>query len=224
VTELATSTLITLANPLEVLWYRIVQLIPGLLAAIILLIIGYILGLALGHLLTLILEKIGIDKHASKANLIKQIGHTHFGSIIGEILKWWVFIIFLQAAVALVDLGSLSDVLNRFVLWLPNLIVAIVVILFALIFAHYIEIKIVENTKVKGAGLSAGIFKWAIIIMAVIIALNQIGINIAVLEYTYLIAVASVGLGVALALGIGIGNTIKGAEGKKMLDSIKRAV
>jgi len=196
---------IAVIDPLYTLWLSFKNILPGLVAAIIVLIIGYFIALIIGHVVRIILEKVGIDSKLRKARLTKLLGHTHLPNIFGEITKWYIFIIFLQVAVDLLALGTLTILLQKFVLWLPNVIAAILIFLFGLAIANYVEIKITENSKLRGSVLASQILKIAIIIIIIVIALKQIGIQVSLLENLILIIVGALAVGVALALGIGVG-------------------
>ncbi|MDP3918512.1 MAG: hypothetical protein Q8Q35_01225 [Nanoarchaeota archaeon] len=198
-------TVIAIRTPFESLWISFLKFFPDLIAVVLLLIIGYIFGAVLGHFLKIILNKAGVDRQIEKAELSKAIGKTHLSSILGEILKWYIFIVFLQAAVDKINLGTLSGVLEGFVTWLPNLILSVVIVIFGMIFAHYVEIKINQNSTVKGVSIITKILKWIIVFMVVIIAFKQIGIEVSILENAFLLVLAALSVGVALALGIGLG-------------------
>lgn len=218
--ELAqTGTLII--DPLYTLWLSFGRILPGVIAAIIVLLIGYFVALILGHVVRIILEKIGLDAKVRKSRVSKAIGHTHLPNIIGEVVKWYIFIIFLQQAVALLNLGTLTLLLDRFVVWLPHVIAAILVVLFGFVIAHYIEIKIQENSKVKGVKAAASWIKVVIIVIMFIIALKQIGIETGLIENLILIIIGAFAVAMAIAFGIGLGGAMKpGAQ--KWVDSMKK--
>lgn len=202
-------TVVAIRSPFEALWIGFIKFFPDLIAVILLLLTGYLFGLVLGTILTSVLHKAGLDRYVEKAALSKAIGKTQVSYIFGELLKWYVLIIFFQAAVDKIDLGSLSGVLNSFVLWLPDLILGIVIILFGLVFAHYVEIKINEYSKVKGMAVLSKIIKWFILFIIVMTAFKQIGIEIGLIENMFLIIIGALAVGIALALGIGLGLGVK---------------
>jgi hypothetical protein len=214
-------TVIAIRSPFESLWISFLKFFPDLVAVILLLFIGYIFGVVLGHVLKIILNKAGVDRQIEKAALSKAIGKTHLSSILGEIVKWYVFIVFLRAAVDKVDLGALSEVLNSFVMWLPNLILAVVIVIFGMIFAHYIELKINHNSTVKGIKVLSKGLKWVIVIMVVIIAFKQIGIEVSILENAFLLVLGALAIGIALALGIGLGFGLR-KDAEKFVKEILR--
>lgn len=192
-------------NPLVALWNSFVEIVPGLVAALVILLIGYILGLLIGHAVRVVLEKAGLDKWLVKASLDKAIGHIRMSSLLGLVVKWYILIIFLQAAVDAVNLGTLSVVLNEFVLWLPHLIVSLIVVLAGIFIAHYTANIIEKHTEMKGAKFMSTLFKVLIVFISVLIALQQIGIEVSILEQLLLIAAGALGLGIALAIGLSFG-------------------
>ena len=149
-----------------------------------------------------------------------MICEAEFAGIVGSIIKWYIFILFLGQSVELVNLGVLTGFLEQVVMWLPNLIVAVVFILLALVVADYVAHKVVA-TKVRGATWVSQILYYTIIILVGIVALNQIGIDVTLLENLVLYVVGSLALGIALALGISLGLGLKD-DAKKFLKDIKR--
>ncbi len=212
---------ISMISPLEQLWLSAVQLVPGLIGALILLVVGFLIAWILGHAVRVALEKLKLDAKAKEAKIMKVMGHVHLPAVFGEITKWYVFIIFLQAAVDLLQLGTLSDLLTQFVLWLPNVIAAVLVMIFGLMVAHYVEIVIKEHTKSKGLYSLVWLVKAVIVIMIIVVALSQIGIDISILENTFLILIGGLALGIALAIGLGFGLSAKGGS-KEWFNKLKK--
>ncbi len=210
-----------LASPLIKLWLSFVNILPGIIAAIVMLVIGYLIAYLVGYLIKLALKNAGIDRQAEKTKLFRSVGYTHISAGIGEIVKWYIFIIFLDSAADVLKLGTLSILLNQFVLWAPNLIAAVLVLILGLMLTHYIALKIEEHTEMKGAKLFGNIFKGVLSFIVVLMALRQIGIDVSLLETTFLVLIASLGLGMALAIGIGVGLGAK-KEMSELFGKIKK--
>ena len=153
----------------------------------------------------MILEKLRLDAAVRNAELSKAVGHTHWSSVLGEITKWYIFIIFLQVAIDLLRLGTLTILLDRFVSWMPNIIAAILIVLFGFAVAHYVELKV--HSKNSGAIASY--------------SLKQIGIKVSLLENLVLLVVGAIAVGIAIALGIGLGSAMKG-NSQKWIDDLKK--
>jgi len=221
--DAVTATGSLILNPLLTLWSGFINTLPGIVAAIIILIIGYFVALGLGSLVRIILEKAGLNNYMEKHKMSSLVGHIKISNLFGEIIKWYVFIIFIQAAVDLLHLGSLSSVLTNFVLWLPNVIVAAVVIIFGVGLAHYVGIKVEEHTDMKGTKFLSRLLKIVIIFMVVVVALSQIGVDVSIIENTFLILIGALGLGIAIALGIGLGKSMN-INGKQIVRDIEDLV
>jgi len=221
VANLLTETTVAILSPLQQLWLEAVRVVPNLVGAILVLVIGVFVASILGHALRVLLEKTKMDQALRKAKLTKAVGHTNVPALLGELLKWFVIIIFLQQAVSLVNLGSLSALLNSFVLWLPELLIALIVFLLGLAGAHFVEYKILEHTNLKGMRISAKVLKWIVVLVVALVSLRQIGVDVGILENTFLLVVAALGAGVALALGIGLGLGLK-KEAENVIKEVKK--
>ncbi len=195
----------SLFTPLISLWQSFVDIFPGLVAALIILVIGYLVGFVLGHAVRIVLQKVGVDKYIAKAKLGKTLGQMHISSLIGEITKWYIFVIFLQSAVDVLNLGTLSVILNQFALWLPDVIAAVLVVIFGLLFAQYVDEKLQKHSATKGENVWGKFLKWAIVLIVLVIALGQIGIDVALLEQIILIVIGAFAVGAALAIGLSFG-------------------
>mgnify|MGYP001598212094 FL=1 len=221
--DAATATGSLILNPLLSLWSGFINVLPGIVAAIIILVIGYFIALGLGHLVKILLEKAGLNSYMEKHKMATVVGHIRVSNVFGEIVKWYVFVIFLQAAVDLLSLGTLSSVLNNFVLWLPNVIVAAVVIIFGVGVSHYIGMKIDEHTEMKGTRFLSRLLKIVIIVMVIVISLSQIGVDVSIIENTFLILIGALAVGIAIALGISLGKSVT-FNSKKIVKDIEDLV
>ncbi len=216
-----TETSVAIISPLQAIWVKIIENLPDLVAAVIVLIIGCFVAVILGHALRVVLEKLRLDDYVRKARLTKTVGHTHLPGIFGELFKWYIIILFLQQSVELIHLGTLSVLLDTFVRWLPSVIIAAVVLLFGLAVAHYIEIAINEHSKIKGVRFGAATIKWTVTIIVFIIALKQIGVQVTLLENAVLMIIGSLAAGFALAFGISLGLGMK-KEGENLIKDVKK--
>jgi small-conductance mechanosensitive channel len=192
-----------LVNPLVNLWFKFVDVVPGIILAIIILIIGYILAYILGHATKVILQRAGVDRQVAKAKITKSVGSINISAVLGETVKWLIFVLFLGEAANQLRLGALSDVIIRFANWLPQVIFAILIILFGLLLAHYVASRMEEHGKVKGVRFGSSLVKGVITFFVVIIALEQIGIDVSILTSSFLIILAGLSLAVGLSFGLG---------------------
>lgn len=212
---------VSIMEPLRSIWYGLLQTVPGIVAAIILLIVGYIVALVIAYIVDKVLEKIKFDKWVlDKTHATKVFGKFKLSKFLALITKWYVFILFLPPAAGLVKLGTLSGFLLAVAMWIPNIIVAVIVAMVGVGFAYYVEKKIIE-TKAKAASILALIAKVIIYVFTVLIVLDQIGIQVAVAQTSFLIILGGVMLAIAMVLGIGFGLAFKD-EAKTIIKDVKK--
>ena len=209
-----------LIDPVVLLWNTFVSALPGLVGAIVVLIIGYILGFFLGFIVKEVVERSKIDEHLQKAKLSDSIGFIRLSTLAGGLVKWYVFVLFLATAVELTSLGVISELLRDFARWLPNLFIGILVFLFGLIAADFAADRVM-HAKMKGIKLFSAVVRVTIIIFMTLMALEQIEVKISLASAAFLVVLAGIILGVALALGIGFGLALKD-EAKGIVKKLKK--
>lgn len=196
---------LSLSNALNTL----LAAIPLVIGALIIIVIGWILAGILGRIVTEVLRRVGADR------LFAEHGGAVYGSrsrsfkpsiVGGELVKWLVRLIFLVAAANVLGLTQVSMLLNDVLLWIPNLIVAAIILLVAPLLARFVRGAIEVGAGEMGfsnAGLLGRITEIAIIAFAVVIAINQIGIAANLVNILFIGIVAALALAFGLAFGLG---------------------
>jgi small-conductance mechanosensitive channel len=124
----------------------------------------------------------------------------------GLVVFWAVLLVFVAAAVEVVGLPVMTDLLGRMAVWVPNLVAAAAVMLGGLVVARLVRSAVgnaAERARVPQAAALSSVVHGVIVLIAAVIALEQIGINGRVLELTIAVTVGSVLASVALAFGLG---------------------
>ena len=101
--------------------------------------------------------------------------------------------------------------------------IAILVFFAGIALAHYVDYKIKTLTKMRGMLVLGGVLKAIIIILAVLVGLEHIGVNVGILQNTFLIIIGAFGLGIALALGIGLGLGLR-SNAEDFLKKLKKNI
>ena len=165
---------LAVVSPIASLYKEFVAIFPGLVAALLIIILGYFISLLLGYVAKFVLRKLGADKILGKVKAPVSLQDFSVSGITGRLVKWYVFIIFLGEAAGILNLGVLSELFTRFVLWLPQLIVAMMAVFVGFIVAYYVGHVIEADIKLKGARTMAKVFEYVILFIAFVIALEQI--------------------------------------------------
>jgi hypothetical protein len=179
--------------------------IPLVIGALIILAIGWIVASAAARLTTGALRTAGAE-HGRDA--YGQLSTTQWqpSVVAGEVVKWVIRLIFLVAAANTLGLTQVSELLNQIILWIPNLIVAAIVLFVAPLLARFVRGVIETGAGQLGftnSRLLGQLAQYAIIAFAVVIAINQIGIAATLVNTLFIGIVAAISLAFGLAFGLG---------------------
>lgn len=183
--------------------------IPQVIGALLIIIIGWIIAGALARLVSELLRRVGADR------VFAERGGEVYGAqsekikpsvVAGELVKWLIRLVFLVAAANVLGMTQISELLNQVLLWIPNLIVAAVILLIAPLLARFVRGAIEVGAGQMGftnAPLLGRIAEIAIIAFAVLIAINQIGIAANLVNILFVGIVGALSLAFGLAFGLG---------------------
>ena len=185
--------------------------LPAIIGAIIILVVGWILADFVGRIVTAFLSKIGFERAAQRTGISGFVSRTgvrdaRVSRLIGELAKWFIRLIFLEAAAEAVHLTAVTQVLNQIVLFIPNLIVAVVVLMVGALIARFVGDMVRGGASEMGftnPNLVATVARVAIMVFAVIVAVNQIGVAAALVNTLFMGIVFAVALAAGLAFGLG---------------------
>ena len=206
VSDISSYVLATLSD----LGSSLVGFLGQLLVAVILFVVFWVVGASLGRLLAegvkalkidALLAKVGADKVMQRAGI-----NLNIGLFLGEILKWFFIISGLLVAANVLGLSQVSSFLSSILLYVPNIVVAAVILIAGVIVADFIGGVVASS--ISAAGLKSAPFvskvaKWAIFIFAFIAALDQLGIAQTFINTLYIGIVAMIALAGGLAFGLG---------------------
>lgn len=184
--------------------------LPDLIGALLILWIGWIVAGFLAKLVASVLRKIRFNEAADKAGLSRFVQaagvRKDASGVMGEIVKWFFRVIALVAAFSVLQLPALTAALTGILNFIPNLFIALVIILVGGLLANFVS-DFVRGAATSGgfgnANLVANIARYAILYVAVIAALGQIGIAETVINTIFIGTVAALALGIGLAFGLG---------------------
>jgi len=203
------------------LWNKIVAFVPDFIMAVLILLLGYIIAWIIGWLVRIVLDRTGIvDYWIKKADLKKFFKDWDIPHFLGIIVKWYVFVLFLPPAANCLESSSLTNFFISLSIWIPNLIAAVLIFVIGLVIAEYFAHKIVE-TKTVAKHTIASIVKIIVILFTAIIALEQIGVNMALAHDTFIVILSGIMLGLAIAFGIAFGYGCR-EEAARVVKTLKK--
>ncbi len=182
--------------------------IPNLIAFLLILVVGYFLSTFLGKLVDKVLTKVGFDRAVERGGIKQALSASgyHPSQILGKLAFYTVFLFVLQLAFGVFGPNPISDLLTRVIAYLPNVFVAIVIVVLAASIAAGAKdlVKATLGGLSYGAAL-ANVAGGAILFVGAIAALNQLGVAPEVVNGLYYAILATiVGVSVVAIGGGGI--------------------
>jgi hypothetical protein len=201
----------TLQASFNDVWFTIVQFVPAIIAAAVIFVIGWIVGMILAKVVEQIIDVLRIDdalKASGVHEAVKDAGfNLHAGRLLGALVKWFVIVVFLIAALEVLGLVRVTIFLQQVVLaYLPQVIVAVLIVILAAIVADVVRNLVVGTARAAGvrqANMAGAVAKWAIWVFAVLAALNQLGVAAAFWQTLFTGIVVALSLAFGLAFGLG---------------------
>lgn len=197
----------------SLLW-NTVNYLPVLLFAVIVFIIGWFLAVWLGWIISEAIRALRVDHALRQAGVDEVVSRAGYrldsGAFVGALIKWFVILVFLVAALQVLNLGQVTFFLQQIVVgFLPNVIIAVLILLAGAVIAQVAEGVVAGSARaagVVGAGAAGVLARWAIWIFAILAALEQLQIAQALLQTLF------TGIVVALALAFGLSFGLGGQE------------
>src|SRR5262252_3699501 len=184
--------------------------IPKIIGFIIILAIGWIIAALVAKGAAALLRNIRFNDMSQRsgfAGFVRNTGvYTDSAGFVADIAKWFIRLITLVVAFDALGLPAVSDVLRQLLLWLPNLAVAIVVLIIGGLAANALAGLVRGATAEADLGnpdLLANIARVAVWAFAIVVAVNQIGVARDLVNALFMATVGAVALALGLAFGIG---------------------
>lgn len=193
------------------LWVGIVSFVPNLVVAIVIVILGWLVGALIGRAIWQVFRSIKVDEALRRAgfeNFLRRGGvNLDTGAFIGGLVKWFIIVVFLVAAFDVLGLSQVNLFLQQVVIaYLPRVIVAALVLLVAGVIGDIVERVVVtaaRTAEIRSAHFAGAVAKWAVWIFGILVALSQLGIAAAFSQTLFTGIVIAISLALGLSFGLG---------------------
>src|SRR3989338_2885814 len=199
-----------LQGPLLELWETIVAYLPNVIGAIFVFFVGVMVALVLRSVVVNVIALLRIDDLSKRLEITSQFERfglrLHIGELLGWIVKWFFIIIALIAATDILGWDQVTDYLQRVVLFIPNVIIAVIILLAGILLGNFVQRVVktaVEAADLASADFLSGIAKWAILVFSFMAALVQLQIAPELIRVLFTGLVAMIAIAGGLAFGLG---------------------
>lgn len=206
VTEWSDAMFTSLAAAMALLF----SAIPKIIGFVLIIVAGWFVASLIERGLAALLRTIRFNELSERAGLtdfVRRMGmDTDPAGMVGLVVKWFVRLIALVVAFDALGLPAVSEVLRQLLLWLPNVVVALVVLVIGGLAARGLANVVrgaaseADLTNANFLAKAASVVVWA---FAVVVAVNQLGIATELVNTLFMAVVGALALGLGLAFGLG---------------------
>lgn len=186
------------------------RFLPNLIASIVIFIVGVLIAVVVKNALVKILEASRVESLLERTVIPQALKSTGSGvtvtSLVGELVRWFIILIFLIPAVDQLGLGAANEILTAILLYIPNVVVAVIIVAVGSVFAKIARDLVTATAAGLGthtAGVIGQVARWSIFIFASLAALNQLGVATDLIRILFTGLVVMVAIAGGLAFGLG---------------------
>ncbi|MBK9055482.1 MAG: mechanosensitive ion channel [Chloroflexi bacterium] len=197
-------------NTITNLFLNALSIVPKLIVAAFILILGHFLSKFFGGLIRRLVERLGLDKMVERTGMAEGLKRANIqataSGIVGQFIYWLLFLNFVVLALETLGIAAAVDQLNLLIAYLPRLLAALFVFLAGALVAQFLGRA--TQAAVASMGIEfhqavGGAVRGIILIMTVIISIQRLGVDVTILQESFITMLAIVLAGLALAFGLG---------------------
>jgi hypothetical protein len=219
---------IVLLEPAKLILEQIGQFMVNVLLVLVILVIGWLVAKVIRTVVTRLLRVVKLDDLSDRIELESLLAKGgikySLSELIGVIVYWLALLVTFMVAVNAIGLTVAADLLNRIVLYIPNIIAAVFILILGMFVSALLKnivLTIATNAGLSEEKLLGKVVESLVMIFAIVMALEQLNIGAHTLQLLLSIILGALGLGVALAFGLGC-KDIAGKAVAEFLDKIKK--
>jgi small-conductance mechanosensitive channel len=203
---------------LEELWAQIgsvfqdsaAQAVPPVIAALVLLVVGWLLALICQALLSRVLHGLGLDRLADRTGatqILEDLGTKRtLSSLLARMVYWLILLIFVVAAVRRLGMEGVDQALTALISYLPSILAAALILFLGVVLARLLGDAVgafALQAGIRGGRVLGAATRYTTVGLAVILALDQLHLQVGMLVMAALIVLSAVALSLGLAFGLG---------------------
>ncbi|MBI2446202.1 MAG: hypothetical protein HYV51_00040 [Parcubacteria group bacterium] len=195
---------------LQNLWTGFVMFLPNFLGALVIFFVGLVIAAGLSKIVEKLVDALKLDRLLEQFGLGKILERADLrldsGRFIGVLVQWFFVIVTLLAVSDILELEAFSDFLQQVLLYVPNIIIAVLIMLAGVVMAAFLARLVrasVLAARLHSAHFLGALTKWSVLVFAFLAALSQLGIAGALVNTLIMGFVAMLALAGGLAFGLG---------------------
>jgi small-conductance mechanosensitive channel len=207
----ASNWIVALQNSFSMTLAGVVSFIPNFVFAVVIFVIGWVLAWFVGNVIMQAVRAVKVDhalRSAGVDDIVSRAGYKlDSGAFLGSLVKWFIIVVFLMAALQILGLTAVTGFLQLVVIsFLPNVIIAVLILLVTAVIAEVAQGVVAGSARAAGitaAGFAGAAARWAIWIFGIFMALDQLQVAQGIIQPLFLGVVVALSLAFGLSFGLG---------------------
>lgn len=197
------------ADSLSEFGTTVANALPNIIAALILLGIGYLIGKIAGWIVSKVIKTLNLDRYWNKSAIGRATSSSgwNMSKIFGTATKWFIYLFFIAAAVNVLQFTQVSQAINNVWLWVPNVVAFLIVLVIGSLLADFVGSYLQRELPKRGIiGAKTIALAMTGILYAIVltVAVTQLGIGEAILNNVITAMVWGVAAAIAIGFGVGL--------------------
>jgi hypothetical protein len=216
-------------EPFQRFYLKIIQFLPNLLAALVILIAGFVLAGILRWVFSRVFRSLGFDGYFQRSGIMEVLRkggiEDPLSVLLAKVIKWTTVAVFIIISLYTLNSPTVERLLESFFFYLPSVFVAFLVLLFGYVLANFLgraALIAAVNAGMMVSGMIAKLVKLTILLLAVTMALEQLGIGKGTIVIAFTLVLGGIVLALAIAFGLGGKEIAKGYLERKMKGGEKK--
>ncbi|MFH0971675.1 MAG: hypothetical protein V1835_03855 [Candidatus Micrarchaeota archaeon] len=200
------------------------QFIPNFIAALVIFLVGYLIAIVLSKIVKRVLEASNFEKFLADNKMADALGNVKISHFFVKVVKYYIILVFLQAAISKLELGTLTQFINMVLMYAPAVVGAAVIVVVSAMIGELAKAKVKEvDLKSKWVMLLGRISKFVIVFMGLVMGLSAVGFNTLILKEAFITLLQALAYGIALGIGIAFGFGGQD-EAKAIINDVKKKI
>jgi len=185
---------------------NLINALPNAIAAVVIAVLGLVVANIIAMLLRKLFVAIKFEGFLAQHRLQDALGKVKLSDALVLLIKYYILLVFVQAAVALLALGTISEFLANVTNFAPKVIGAILVVIVAAIAGELFKEKFMEIQRKEPYMQTLGtLAKYLTIFVGVVMGLDALGFQTSLLTAVLVTFLQTAGAAIALAIGLAFG-------------------
>jgi hypothetical protein len=198
---------------------QVFDVIPSLFASLIIVGIAVFIGQIASSLVEGLLKSVGFDKVLGTIGITEVSKKSSPSMIVSKVINFAIILFASMEAFRVLGLNSISDIINRFILFAGQVVMGVVILVVGLMIANFVE-NAIKGSGANNAGFLSTVAKVGIMVLAIAMGLQEMGIASEIINLAFGLLLGAVAVAMAIAFGIG-GKEIASQKIKEFFDNMK---